>query len=726
MNNSKKVFIAILFLLTISHHVISQIEDTTKVYEGQTVTVTADRNVRITKFNEIAARIPLMLQETPASIGIVTQQILKDQHATVLSDALENISSVNIQTNLGTQDYFLIRGFESTSAGLILTDGGIEPDESLFKFYGFGFYDLYNVDQVEVLKGPAAFLYGGNTLSGAVNLVRKKPVFRSFADVSITHSRFQSYRETIDVGYANPDSIYACRVNGVWRHSSQFRDHANNRSFALNPSITWNLKKYGSITANLEYVRSDIKPDIGIPLYVPDENCKLPEVPRKTTYQTPFDELGYNVFRCRLNYQRNFNKSRQLRNKFYFSYLAGSSRFTFSHIPYRNMADDWVVDRHIYSFDEIQPFIGNQLELYLLIDKYRIQHKLLIGLETGLFTSKSWIRTTLLNTIYLFDPFDPISDLDQLMTSKIRAKTNARNLVVAPYLVDFITFSEKLHLFLGGRFDFIDFHTDRRNAPFDFIGRSLSSDPIPFSQKYLKFSPTIGLVIKDSENFWFYLNAGQSFAQSNRIVEEPEKSSQFEIGYKYATFNNRVRTSGAIYRLTKENISIPLTGPLQGDLHSSSGTQRSMGLELELTAEPFQDLYAFVTYSFITAELVKYTGLTASQYGKLMVADFSGNLPVFIPEQIANIWITKIFHHGFSCGLGIRYIGKQYVNFENTLQIGGYSTFCAMAAYKINNYHLRINIDNITNEHFLTHGLGPYSVIPAGSFVFYGSLDVSF
>lgn len=726
MNYLKKVFISSLFLLMITHHAITQTEDTTKVYQGQTVTVTADRNVRITKFNEIAARIPLMLQETPASIGVVTQQILKEQHATILSDALENISSVNIQNNLGTQDYFLIRGFESTSAGLILTDGGIEPDVSLFKFYGFGFYDLYNVDQVEVLKGPAAFLYGGNTLSGAINLVRKRPLFRSFAEVSLAHSRFQSYRETIDVGYAQPDSIYTFRVNGVWKNSSQFRDHANNRSYAINPSMTWNLKKYGSITANLEYVRSNIKPDIGIPLYAPNETWQLPEVPRKTSYQTPFDELGYNIFRFRLNYQSDFNRSRQLRNRFYFSYLTGSSRFTFAHIPYRNMAGDWVLDRHIYSFDEIQPFIGNQLELYLLIDKYSIQHKLLIGMETDLFTSKSWVWTTMLNTIYLFDPFDPIADFDQLTTLKVRAKTNARNLVVAPYLVDYITFSEKLHLFCGGRVDFIDFHTDRRNAPFDFIGRSLRSAPIPFSQKYLKFSPTIGIVIKDSENLWFYFNAGKSFAPSGRIIDEPEKSSQFEIGYKYATFNDKVRTSGAIYRLTKENISIPLSGPLQGNLHTSSGTQRSLGLELELTAEPYQDLYAFVTYSFITAELVKYTGLTASQYGKLMLADFSGNIPVFVPEQIANIWITKVFNRGFSCGLGIRYIGKQNVNLENTLQIGSYSTCSAMAGYKIRNYNLRINIENFTDKQFLTHGLGPYSVIPAGSFVMCGSLDVSF
>jgi outer membrane receptor for monomeric catechols len=230
-----KIFFSIIVLLIIALPARSQREDTTKVYNLKGVTVVADRYARIIKFSEIAAKIPLTLQETPASIGIVAQQTLKDQNATVLSDALENISGVNIQSSLGTQDYFFIRGFESSSSGLILTDGARDPNESLFKFYGFGFYDLYNVDQVEVLKGPAAFLYGGNTLSGAVNLVRKTPLFRSFAEVSLSHSRYQSYRETIDLEFVSPDSIYACRVNGLWQNFGKFRSHTRNKNYAINP-----------------------------------------------------------------------------------------------------------------------------------------------------------------------------------------------------------------------------------------------------------------------------------------------------------------------------------------------------------------------------------------------------------------------------------------------------------------------------------------------------------
>jgi TonB-dependent siderophore receptor len=724
MSCLQKIFLSIFVLLIISHPAHSQREDTTKIYNLKGVTVVADRYARMIKFSEIAAKIPMTLQETPASIGIVTQQTLKDQNATVLSDALENISGVNIQSSLGTQDYFFIRGFESSSAGLILTDGARDPNESLFKFYGFGFYDLYNVDQVEVLKGPAAFLYGGNTLSGAINLVRKAPLFRSFAEVSLSHSRFQSYRETIDVEFVQPDSIYSCRINGLWQNTGKFRSHTRNKNYAFNPTVTWNLKKYGAITLNVEYIRSDIKPDMGIPLYMPKQTWQLPNVSRKTSYQTPFDELVYDRLRLRLDYTRDISRSAQLRNKFYATYLNGNSRFTLAHIPYRDMIGNWIFGRHIYSFAESQPNIGNQLEFYFSFSKKKIMHKLLFGLESALFTNKSVEWTTLLSTIYLLDPYDPIRDFDQLTTFHTRIKTHARNFILAPYVVDFISFSDKLQLFCGGRLDYIDFHTDRRNAPFDFVGRSLSSTPIPFSKTYLKFSPMLGLVIKDSESLWFYINAGQSFASGVRVMDEPEKSSQFEIGYKYATLNDRVRASGAIFRLKKENLSIPLTGPLQGDKYISSGSQLSLGLELDIIAQPITNLYLFLSYSSIDAELIKYRALTADKDGKLTVAEFSGKVPTFVPAQIANLWITKVFQNDLTCGMGMRFVGNQYVNLENTFRATNYLTYNAMAAYKFRNYRLRINFDNLTGSEFLTRGLGPFSVIPAGSFVVYGSLDV--
>jgi len=94
--------------------------DSLQVYEGEVITVIAEKENPIAEFNQIAARITLSIHDTPLSINVITQKTIKEQNAVTLSDALMNVSSINIQSNMGTQDYFLIRGFESLTAGMIL------------------------------------------------------------------------------------------------------------------------------------------------------------------------------------------------------------------------------------------------------------------------------------------------------------------------------------------------------------------------------------------------------------------------------------------------------------------------------------------------------------------------------------------------------------------------------------------------------------------------------
>ena len=119
-------------------------------------------------------KLAVPVQLTPASVSVVPRAVFESQDAFVLGDALRNVSGVSVATGFGVFDFFTIRGFDSLSSALVLTDGAFEPEST--------FYPLYNVRQVEVVKGPAAFLYGANPLSGAVHLVRKQPVAGTLGD----------------------------------------------------------------------------------------------------------------------------------------------------------------------------------------------------------------------------------------------------------------------------------------------------------------------------------------------------------------------------------------------------------------------------------------------------------------------------------------------------------------------------------------------------------------
>src|SRR5688500_14495514 len=104
--------------------------------------------------SSVATKIEIPLRLTPASVSAVTRALAQEQGAVTVGDALRNASGINVQSNFGQHDFFVIRGFDSLQGGLVLTDGLAEPEAT--------FYHLYNVERVEVLKGPGGFLYGSN------------------------------------------------------------------------------------------------------------------------------------------------------------------------------------------------------------------------------------------------------------------------------------------------------------------------------------------------------------------------------------------------------------------------------------------------------------------------------------------------------------------------------------------------------------------------------------
>ena len=105
-----------------------------------------------------ATRLPVAVKDLPVTLSVVPASLLRDQDGFVLADALKNASGVNVASGFGIFDYFVVRGIDSLTGGLVLTDGVPEPEST--------YYPLYNVRQIEVLKGPSGFLYGGNPHRG--------------------------------------------------------------------------------------------------------------------------------------------------------------------------------------------------------------------------------------------------------------------------------------------------------------------------------------------------------------------------------------------------------------------------------------------------------------------------------------------------------------------------------------------------------------------------------
>ncbi|NIR50191.1 TonB-dependent siderophore receptor [candidate division KSB1 bacterium] len=686
----------------------------TKTYVfADTIRVVGARYMKIPEVNSVAVKMPISIQSTPASVGIVTQALFENQDGIVLSDALKNVSGVNVQSGFGVHDFFLIRGFDSLTSGLVLTDGAAEPEVS--------FYNLYNINRIEVLKGPSAFLYGGNPLSGAVNLNRKQPVYTNFMNASGSYGDFQTFRGTVDAGFVIPNSNVAFRLNGLWQDSENYRDDKDNNSYAINPAVSWQLSEKGSLTANFEFVKSEFNPDSGLPLRsVGEESIQIPDVPRTQSYQSPYDNSDQELYRFRLDYRQVINESFTLRDKVYFTELDWQTNGTLLGEAKENQSS-FSVPRILQLLDDDQKFLGNQLEAIFSFNTGAVGHNLLTGFEIARNTDDFDLRTTNLDTVDLFAPQIPEQGPPLESVPKLPfAIADARSLIFAPYLVNQTMFSDKFKLFYGARFDVIDYD-DERTDFLQFENRIPIFDDSETERNYQQLNPMFGAVLSPTQRLSFYINAGQSFAPPSTLVSgdrQPEESTQFEVGTKTNLLDGKLTSTLAFYHLEKENIGIPdETGIIR-----ESGDQRSRGFEFELNARPATGWYTFFTYAFTDAELTEFRAFNNTGG----IDDHSGNNPPFAPEHILSLWTTREFKNGFGIGGGVRYVSSQFVSPNNQFEIDDYLTFDAVVSYSFRNLKWSINVKNITDQDYETRsGQGSNSVIPANPFAIYGGFDFS-
>ena len=700
--NYTRLVTLVICLLVLSSTAAFAQTDTRKSYVStDTIVVVGARETKIPTVNTIATKLPLSLRQTPASVGVVTSALIENQGAIVVGDALRNVSGVNAQTGFGVFDYFMIRGFESVTSGLVLTDGAAEPEIT--------FYNLYNVERVEVLKGPGAFLYGGNPLSGTVNLVRKQPIFRNFLHLGSSYGRFDSYRSTADFGLADAGGRVALRLNALWQDSKSFRDDKDNENISVNPALTWRLNEKTSLTANFEHVKSKYKPDTGLPLF----NNQVPDVPRTQSYQLPSDISDQKITRARLDFEARFSERFTLRNKFYYTDLDWQSTGTLLLGAFPTPFGT-VVGRALNALDDRQKLAGNQLEAILRFNTGGVRHQILAGFEVSRLGDEFTLDVVQqLSPITLVNPVETTT----AVTPSPFMETDARSITYAPYALSQIAFSEKLQATLGGRFDAIDYEDTRTLF--------LQGFPVPASanRSYEKFSPMLGLVYSPTANLSFYANTGKAFGPPSTLVVgnvEAEESTQYEVGVKTQFYNGKLHATVAAYHLKKNNLTISSSSSLA----FLAGKQKSRGLELELMAEPVRQWQTFVAYAFTEPELTEF--IDQIDGVQTVRIDRSGNVPAFAPKHILNIWTNKTFGNRLGLGLGGRYLSEQFIDEDNAYKIDDIFTLDAMLYYQIGNWRWSLNVKNLTDTEYETRGFSLFysaSVLPGSPRAIYGQIE---
>ena len=648
--------------------------------------------------NTIATKLPTETAWTPANVGIVDLALIDQQNSRVLGDALGNVSGLNIQTQNGVVDFFVVRGFDSVTSSLVLTDGAPEPEAS--------FYQLYNTERVEVFKGPAGFLYGSNPLAGVVNLVRKQPAPARFGSAGLSYGSHETAEATFDWNQGSESGTLDFRLNGFGRSSDGYRDGRESDAWAINPALAWRPDESSLLSLNFEVATSDYTPDAGLPLFFGE----LPPVDRDLSYASSLDKSDQDILRFQADYERQISSRFWLRNKTYFRSLDWATNGTLLNGVVPQLDNSFSVFRTLVLLDDKQEFFGNQLELGWSGETGGVQHDLLFGLEAGIYADDFGLDVGILPSVDLFDPQEPPGfGVFLLPDQSMVGDTETQ--VVAPYVVDQITVSDRLRFLVGARLDLIDFEDSATGT----------------SRDDSEVSPIFGAVFSPAPDLVVYANAAESFAPpSPRVVGErkPEESRQIELGLRKQFAGGRVRTTFALYQLERDNIPIPD----DNGFTQQQGDQEAQGFEAEVAAELGGGVRGVLAYAYTDSELTNFRELVVIPFPvpQVQILDHSGNDSPFAPESLLNLWLSGPVAKGWTLGGGVRFVDDQFIAEDNSFAIDSYALLDASLSYAHDDWRWSLHLDNLTDEDYETRGFGSTSVIPGAPLSAYFSVDFRF
>lgn len=634
------------------------------------------------------------LRDTPQTITVIPKSVIEEQGATTLRDVLRNVPGLTMTAGEGgtpAGDNLTLRGFSARND--VFVDG--------VRDLGPQSRDPFNLEQVEVTKGPASAYSGRGSTGGSINLVSRSPALASLYGFSLNLGTDQTRRFTGDlnlplerIGFGKRTAL---RLNFV-AHDCDVagRDAVENKRWGIAPSLAFGLGTPSRLTLSYFKLKQDNLSDYGIP-WVPATNNELAAfrnepapVPRDTFYgltSRDFEKLNSDL--ATIKFERDFGDELTLRNQFRYGRSTRDSIAT----PPRFASDDsTVINREMRSWLTKDEVWDNQTDVRVVFRTGGIEHSIIAGVDAARERNVRRTRTagnvptTLLNP----NPNDPFTL--PIMLSPIVGDITANSL--AGYAFDNVKLGRKFELNGGLRYDY-----------FDVKGVSTADVEVARIDRMLSWRASA--VYKPREHGSFYaaygtsLNPsleGLSYNTANTTIE-PEKTYTFEFGTKWDLFHGRLAVTGAGFRVDKTNARTPGLTP-DDPAQVLQGEQRVYGAELSITGNVTRDWKVFAAYTYLASKILKSN--TPEEIGGQLINT---------PKNSSNLWTTYRIGK-LNLGGGARYVDERYGNTINTRLVGDYWLVDAMASYTLTEHiDLRVNLFNITDKFYFDR-LGGGHVIP--------------
>jgi len=638
------------------------------------------------KVSNTATRTSTPVRYVPQAIDSIKTSNVANYGTNDIGDALSGMP--NVSSSADTRfDSLRIRGFDASNDFYL---DGIR-DDSQYK------RDLHNIERVEVLKGPAAVLYGRGSQGGIVNRVSKLPEFgrRSTIEAQGGSDDLRSLYADLST---DPSENLSLRLNMGNMDENSFRDGVSGNRQLFAPSMSWQLTPDLNWLVQYEYSRYNRTPDRGIP----GVNGRPADVSRETTYGNDHDFIDDKAqsLRSKLTYEINDNwQLRQtlgvfkLDSDFDNTYLTGYTPAT-NKVTRQHWQQD-LTTRNVY----------NNLELEGGFDTFGLEHRLLTGVEIGsqrrdpkLYNAATG-RTPGAQPVPSLDLFNPNRELRHTGSMQVFSDSHTEVESRAVYVQDQLRLNEQWQLLAGLRYDTFDIESTNQL-------KNLTEDRDSHST-----SPRFGIVWTPLQNHSFYASWSKTFspvgggligitpgAAGNSNDLSPELTKQKEIGVKSDWLDDRLSTTLAVYDLELYNRRT--SDPNDPTLTVMTGLQRSRGVELTATGKLVGNWYMRGGVGVQDTTIEKdNNGLEGKRVNN--VAKHNGSL--FLT------WKPEMGWYGET---GLTLVGQRYADNANTTVLPGYGRWDALLGYRFKDWDLRAALNNITDREYYASATSQYQIQP--------------
>nr|WP_225712725.1 TonB-dependent siderophore receptor [Bradyrhizobium semiaridum] len=618
------------------------------------------------------------LIETPQSLSVVTRKELEDRNVQTLKDAVNYTPGVTT-TAFGYDprfDSFYIRGFDATYTGIYrdgLRQGGgnfaipkIEP---------------YGLDSVSILRGPASGLYGLGSPGGIVDVTTKRPPLTPFGEVQLQAGNYDRYQGNFDIGGPVPgsDQLYY-RLTGVLRDAKTWYPGNDDDRAYIAPALTWRPDADTSFTILSEYQTSRTAASIG--------NFRTPDGRLTNIYSNDpaFSAMDQKQYRIGYAFEHNVDDVWTVRQNFRFYQVDVDAKYTqIDSIDSSTNLASRSAWRILDSFRTTT--LDNQAEARFMLGA--IKNTALLGVDYG----HSYYNDKI--------GYGPAPDLN-LATMNYGAQAIATPAfsIFNRQSTDEVGIYAQEQARLGG---FILTLNGRQS----WVSQTTTAglDGVPSTQKATAFTGRAGLSYVFDNGIAPYVSYATSFSpqvgvDASGLPFRPTTGEQTEAGIKYQMPHLPVLLTAAVFDITQNNVL--RTDPDNIAFQAATGQVESKGVELEakLALKPGFDLTAAYTHLNVVITQGnpdttgnELSGIPRNSFAAFGKYTFQSGVPV----------------EGLGLGLGVRYIGTNFGNDQNTFENAATTLFDAVIDYDLGKLDrrfigatMRLNATNLFDKHYDT------------------------